>query len=175
MPEPTSAAMRLAWHYEKPMAQALEAHRAGIPVVGVPACPARANDGSGRRYVVSRVCDWSAIRKFHWAALGWREGIRAFSCAALLGAVVVAIFYWGPVAGSERAEVHSIGETFQDVIGFACNHHRQGSEHGNVHVLPHSRVFNLMQRGEDPDHSEQWSAEIGERHADSNGGIVRLA
>ena len=27
--------MRLAWHYENPMAQALEAHRAGIPVVGM--------------------------------------------------------------------------------------------------------------------------------------------
>ena len=27
--------MRLAWHYENPMAQALEAHRAGIPVVGI--------------------------------------------------------------------------------------------------------------------------------------------
>jgi benzoyl-CoA reductase/2-hydroxyglutaryl-CoA dehydratase subunit BcrC/BadD/HgdB len=35
MPEPTSATMRLAWHYENPMAQALEAHRAGIPVVGI--------------------------------------------------------------------------------------------------------------------------------------------
>jgi predicted MFS family arabinose efflux permease len=44
-------------------------------------------------------------------ALGWRDGIRAFSCAALLGAVVVAIFYRDPAAGSERAEVHSIGET----------------------------------------------------------------
>jgi predicted MFS family arabinose efflux permease len=44
-------------------------------------------------------------------ALGWREGIRAFSCAAILGAAVVAIFYRDPAAGSERAEVHSIGET----------------------------------------------------------------
>jgi benzoyl-CoA reductase/2-hydroxyglutaryl-CoA dehydratase subunit BcrC/BadD/HgdB len=35
MPESNSAAMRLAWHYENPMAQALEAHRAGAPVVGV--------------------------------------------------------------------------------------------------------------------------------------------
>jgi len=35
MPELTSAAMRLAWHYDNPMAQALEAHRAGIPVVGI--------------------------------------------------------------------------------------------------------------------------------------------
>jgi benzoyl-CoA reductase/2-hydroxyglutaryl-CoA dehydratase subunit BcrC/BadD/HgdB len=35
MPQPTSAAMRLAWHYENPMAQALEAYRAGIPVVGI--------------------------------------------------------------------------------------------------------------------------------------------
>src|SRR5690349_18429543 len=35
MPESTSAAMRLAWHYENPMAQAFEAHRAGIPVVGI--------------------------------------------------------------------------------------------------------------------------------------------
>lgn len=35
MPESTSAAMRLAWHYENPMAEALEAHRAGVPVVGI--------------------------------------------------------------------------------------------------------------------------------------------
>ena len=35
MPEPTSATIRLAWHYENPMAPALEAHRAGIPVVGI--------------------------------------------------------------------------------------------------------------------------------------------
>ncbi len=27
--------MRLAWHYENPMAQALEAHRAGMPVIGI--------------------------------------------------------------------------------------------------------------------------------------------
>ncbi len=44
-------------------------------------------------------------------ALGWQEGIRAFSYAALLGAGVVAIFYRNPEAGSGRAEVHSIGET----------------------------------------------------------------
>jgi benzoyl-CoA reductase/2-hydroxyglutaryl-CoA dehydratase subunit BcrC/BadD/HgdB len=35
MPESNSAASQLAWHYENPMAQALEAHRAGVPVVGV--------------------------------------------------------------------------------------------------------------------------------------------
>jgi benzoyl-CoA reductase/2-hydroxyglutaryl-CoA dehydratase subunit BcrC/BadD/HgdB len=35
MPESDSAAMQLAWHYENPMAQAIEAHRAGIPVVGL--------------------------------------------------------------------------------------------------------------------------------------------
>lgn len=35
MPEANSAANQLASHYENPMAQALEAHRAGIPVVGL--------------------------------------------------------------------------------------------------------------------------------------------
>jgi len=35
MSESNSAAMRLAWHYENPMAQALEADRAGVPVVGI--------------------------------------------------------------------------------------------------------------------------------------------
>lgn len=35
MPEANSAANQLATHYENPMAQALEAHRAGIPVVGL--------------------------------------------------------------------------------------------------------------------------------------------
>jgi benzoyl-CoA reductase/2-hydroxyglutaryl-CoA dehydratase subunit BcrC/BadD/HgdB len=35
MAEPSSAAMRLAWHYENPMAQALEAQRAGVPVLGI--------------------------------------------------------------------------------------------------------------------------------------------
>jgi benzoyl-CoA reductase/2-hydroxyglutaryl-CoA dehydratase subunit BcrC/BadD/HgdB len=35
MPESDSAAKQLAWHYENPMAQAIQAHRAGIPVVGL--------------------------------------------------------------------------------------------------------------------------------------------
>ncbi len=35
MPESNRAAMQIAWHYENPMAQALEAYRAGVPVVGV--------------------------------------------------------------------------------------------------------------------------------------------
>jgi benzoyl-CoA reductase/2-hydroxyglutaryl-CoA dehydratase subunit BcrC/BadD/HgdB len=35
MPEANSAANQLASHYENPMAQALEAHRAGVPVVGL--------------------------------------------------------------------------------------------------------------------------------------------
>ena len=35
MPESNSAASQLAWHYENPMAQAMEAHRAGVPVVGL--------------------------------------------------------------------------------------------------------------------------------------------
>jgi benzoyl-CoA reductase/2-hydroxyglutaryl-CoA dehydratase subunit BcrC/BadD/HgdB len=35
MPESNSAARQLAWHYENPMAQALDAHRAGVPVVGL--------------------------------------------------------------------------------------------------------------------------------------------
>jgi benzoyl-CoA reductase/2-hydroxyglutaryl-CoA dehydratase subunit BcrC/BadD/HgdB len=35
MPDPNSAATRLKWHYENPLAQALEAHRAGIPVIGL--------------------------------------------------------------------------------------------------------------------------------------------
>ncbi len=35
MPESNSAASQLARHYENPMAQAMEAHRAGIPVVGL--------------------------------------------------------------------------------------------------------------------------------------------
>ena len=50
-------------------------------------------------------------------AFGWREGIRAFGCAALLGAAVVAIFYRDPSAGSERAQAHSIGETRSSVAG----------------------------------------------------------
>lgn len=44
-------------------------------------------------------------------AFGWRNGIRAFGCAALLGAVVFAIFYKDPSAGAERSEAHSIGES----------------------------------------------------------------
>ena len=44
-------------------------------------------------------------------AFGWREGIRAFGCAALLGAAVVAIFYRDPSAGPEGGQPHSIGET----------------------------------------------------------------
>jgi benzoyl-CoA reductase/2-hydroxyglutaryl-CoA dehydratase subunit BcrC/BadD/HgdB len=35
MPESDSAAKQLAWHYENPMAQAIAAHRAGIPVVAL--------------------------------------------------------------------------------------------------------------------------------------------
>lgn len=35
MPESNGAAMQLAWHYENPMAQALEAYREGVPVVGL--------------------------------------------------------------------------------------------------------------------------------------------
>lgn len=35
MPDSDSPAIRLAWHYENPMAEALEVHRAGVPVVGV--------------------------------------------------------------------------------------------------------------------------------------------
>jgi benzoyl-CoA reductase/2-hydroxyglutaryl-CoA dehydratase subunit BcrC/BadD/HgdB len=35
MDQSSGAATRLAWHYENPMAQAMEAHRAGIPVVGI--------------------------------------------------------------------------------------------------------------------------------------------
>jgi predicted MFS family arabinose efflux permease len=50
-------------------------------------------------------------------AFGWRNGIRAFGCAALLGAVVVAIFYQDPVAGTERAQSHSLGETRQTAQG----------------------------------------------------------
>jgi predicted MFS family arabinose efflux permease len=50
-------------------------------------------------------------------AFGWRDGIRAFGCAALLGAVIVAIFYKDPSVGAERAEAHSIGETRGSVPG----------------------------------------------------------
>lgn len=50
-------------------------------------------------------------------AFGWRDGIRAFGCAALLGAVVVAIFYTNLSAGPERVEAHSIGETRTSVAG----------------------------------------------------------
>jgi predicted MFS family arabinose efflux permease len=46
-------------------------------------------------------------------AFGWRNGIRAFGCAAVLGAVVFAIFYKDPSAGAEHVEAHSIGE-FRD-------------------------------------------------------------
>src|SRR5579863_1374734 len=42
---------------------------------------------------------------------GWRNGIRAFGCAAVLGAVVVAIFYKDPVVSAQRAEAHSNGES----------------------------------------------------------------
>ena len=35
MPDSDSPAIRLAWHYENPIAEALEVHRAGVPVVGV--------------------------------------------------------------------------------------------------------------------------------------------
>jgi len=42
---------------------------------------------------------------------GWRNGIRAFGCAAVLGAVVVAIFYKDPSVSAERAEAHAIGES----------------------------------------------------------------
>ena len=42
---------------------------------------------------------------------GWRNGIRAFGCAAVLGAVVVAIFYKDPAVSAERVEAHSIGES----------------------------------------------------------------
>jgi predicted MFS family arabinose efflux permease len=50
-------------------------------------------------------------------AFGWRDGIRAFGCAALLGAVAVAIFYKDPTAGAAPAEAHSIGETRGGVPG----------------------------------------------------------
>ncbi len=76
----------------------------------MPTWPARPNDGSPRRYVVSCICDWSAVRKFHWAGPGLATR-HSLSYAALLGAGVVAIFYRDPEAGSGRAEVHSIGET----------------------------------------------------------------
>lgn len=35
MDQSSGAATRLAWHYENPMAQAMEAHRSGVPVVGL--------------------------------------------------------------------------------------------------------------------------------------------
>jgi benzoyl-CoA reductase/2-hydroxyglutaryl-CoA dehydratase subunit BcrC/BadD/HgdB len=35
MDQSSGAATRLAWHYENPMAQAMEAHRVGVPVVGL--------------------------------------------------------------------------------------------------------------------------------------------
>lgn len=35
MDQSSGAATRLEWHYENPMAQALEAHRAGVPIVGL--------------------------------------------------------------------------------------------------------------------------------------------
>jgi predicted MFS family arabinose efflux permease len=50
-------------------------------------------------------------------AFGWRDGIRAFGWAALLGAVVVAIFYKDLSAGPQRAETHSIGETRSNNTG----------------------------------------------------------
>jgi NNP family nitrate/nitrite transporter-like MFS transporter len=52
-------------------------------------------------------------------AFGWREGIRAFGCAALLGAAVVAIFYRDPSAESEAAQADSIIETRSSVAGAA--------------------------------------------------------
>jgi len=50
-------------------------------------------------------------------AFGWRDGIRAFGLAAVVGAVVVAIFYRNLSAGSAHAEVHSIGEARATVAG----------------------------------------------------------
>jgi MFS transporter, NNP family, nitrate/nitrite transporter len=50
-------------------------------------------------------------------AFGWRNGIRAFGCAAILGAVVVAIFYMDPSAGAGHVDVHSIGEPRGSVQG----------------------------------------------------------
>jgi len=50
-------------------------------------------------------------------AFGWRDGIRAFGCAALLGSAVVAIFYRDPAAGTECPEAHSIGETRANAAG----------------------------------------------------------
>ncbi len=50
-------------------------------------------------------------------AFGWRNGIRAFGCAAVLGAVVVAIFYKDPAVSAERVEAHSIGETRDSAAG----------------------------------------------------------
>jgi predicted MFS family arabinose efflux permease len=44
-------------------------------------------------------------------AFGWRNGIRAFGCAAILGAVIVAIFYKDPSAGAGRVEAHALAET----------------------------------------------------------------
>jgi benzoyl-CoA reductase/2-hydroxyglutaryl-CoA dehydratase subunit BcrC/BadD/HgdB len=35
MPDSSDAIERLAWHYENPVAEALKAHRAGVPVVGL--------------------------------------------------------------------------------------------------------------------------------------------
>jgi predicted MFS family arabinose efflux permease len=48
---------------------------------------------------------------------GWRNGIRAFGCAAVLGAVVVAIFYKDPSVSAEHVEAHSIGETRASAAG----------------------------------------------------------
>lgn len=50
-------------------------------------------------------------------AFGWRDGIRAFGCVALLGAAVIAIFYRDPTIAAERVEAHSIGETSGSVAG----------------------------------------------------------
>ena len=48
---------------------------------------------------------------------GWRNGIRAFGCAAVLGAVVVAIFYKDPSVSAEPNEAHGIGESRDRVPG----------------------------------------------------------
>ena len=42
---------------------------------------------------------------------GWRSGIRAFGCAAVLGAVVIAIWYRVPASRERRVEPHALGET----------------------------------------------------------------
>lgn len=65
MPDFSDAAARLLWHYENPVAQALEAHRAGMPVVGI----------------TSNTVPWELLRAAGFFPLIFRPAARATPAA----------------------------------------------------------------------------------------------